>query len=407
MTATRPPLDTGWLHHAATDLTRAHTAVLAEADLAETEAWRLAELGFGGEAATAALATLTDLAGQTRAPSQKIIQVAGVLETTASLQSVLDEAILRVTALADVVLGYSTFAHIVLSQLNALGHALDWACAREIDALCTAPLEPAPKSWAQLPEMHPDAVHELLLPDAPPHVVQLAEDHPDLRLLELPDGGLVAAVGDIDSADTVTTFVAGVGSSDAASWSTQIDSTRALTRASGKDAAGIVWLGYRAPEDLLHGVAKAPARKGGAALAEFQRELARRNPGQRRVVLGYSYGSVVAGQAAASSEGLYADDLVLLGSPGVGVNHVSELQLIGDAPQVHAATAPGDPIALPTGPMAGVHGPDPTHRFFGAEVWDLDSLGNHSSYWENPDDDLSKDTEFLREFHRRIAQRRE
>lgn len=145
-----------------------------------------------------------------------------------------------------------------------------------------------------------------------------------------------------------------------------------------------MWLGYQAPESLPHALRAGPARHAAVELREFQAELARRNPTQQRTVIGYSYGSVVAGAAASTSGGLFADDLILLGSPGVGVDHVDQFNLIGAEPQVHAVINPNDPIALAATTRDGIHGKDPTSPDFGARVWSGDPHGDHSSYWEDP-----------------------
>ena len=66
--------------------------------------------------------------------------------------------------------------------------------------------------------------------------------------------------------------------------------------------------------------------------------------GPYRTLLAHRYGSVLAGHAA--KQGLAADDLVLLGSPGVDADHAGDLASI---PKGHAwvVRAPDDPIRLP------------------------------------------------------------
>ena len=95
--------------------------------------------------------------------------------------------------------------------------------------------------------------------------------------------------------------------------------------------------------------------------------------------MGYSYGSVVTGHAA--KEDKIADDVVLVGSPGAGVSHSSELH-----GRIWAATNAHDPIAIATGPHGGIHGPDPTTDAFGATpLPGADDLpGDHGTYWEDP-----------------------
>lgn len=369
----------------------------------------LAGTEFAGSAAEAALRSLAVAAEEYRGPALMIAGVVDTLGTAAELQRRLDEVTLVVVAALDRVTAFSPSGQLLLNSLRAMGQALDMACARQIDALCGESLPAPDQGWADFPAEPIDAIHEYLLLSAPEHVVELVHRHPDLRLLETPEGGLVAAVGDLTAAESVTTFVAGVSSSDPAGWSRQIDHTRSLAAAAG--GAGVVWLGYLAPPYVPAGIDPRPATAGGAALAEFQRELARRYPEQHRVVVGYSYGSVVAGAAASEENGgLAADDLVLVGSPGVGVNQAADLVLDSADPQVHAATAAGDPIALSTTPLGGVHGPDPAGRGFGAQVWELPGWGDHGSYFRGPAPESGEtpgpgDTEFLREFSRVIPGR--
>ncbi|AGF73538.1 alpha/beta hydrolase [Corynebacterium halotolerans] len=372
------------LRSAAGALTHSATVLTGDTDARHRDWDRLPASGFTGEAAVEAVARLHELTTPLSLPPRQMELVARVLAVTATLREELDATADRALAVAEQVSGASPTVDALLRDLAALGELLDWACARRIDALCTpVPAEP-PRRLSDLPDLPVDAVHELMLLDAPPHVVELARQHPDLRLLEASDGRLVAAVGDLESADSVATFVAGTGSSDPSGWTTHIDRTRALTSATG--GAGVVWLGYTAPEQVPHALARQPAHRAGAELRRFQAELAQRFPDQQRIVVGYSYGSVVAGAAADAGEsGLHADELVLVGSPGVGATHAGQLHLLGDSPGVHAVTNGADPIGLVATPRTGVHGVDPTSERFGAQVWEADPRGDHASYWDDPD----------------------
>lgn len=110
-------------------------------------------------------------------------------------------------------------------------------------------------------------------------------------------------------------------------------------------------------------------------LQKFQTALQSRNPDQRKVVIGYSYGSTVAGKAASSSE-LDVDALVLVGSPSAGVSHSSQLGAL-----VYAVTGTADPIGFAGTQYDSIHGTDPTSALFGATVWG--SKSNHSGYWSD------------------------
>lgn len=370
-----------------------HSARLLTSDagqLWEQAAWvsrgwsQFHDAGFHGEGAEAAIARLGRLSAGLDTPPSQMVRVADVLNTTASLQEQLDRMQERVLGAIGLVSERDPEIQRTLTSLRMLGQALDWACARQIGVLCAeeaATMDPGER-LADLPDLPIDAVHELRLLTAPPAVRELADAHPDLRLLETSDGRLVAAIGDIDSAESVTTVVAGVSSSDPAGWATQVTRARAVAGATG--GAAVLWLGYPAPSSATRALNPAAARAAGPHLRDFQEELARRHPSQQRIVVGYSYGSVVVGNAAGSEAGLHADDVVLVGSPGAGVSDASHLNLHGDAPRVHAMTNPGDVVGWASGPHGGVHGRDPTSPGFGADVWPGNPGGDHSSYWEDP-----------------------
>lgn len=190
--------------------------------------------------------------------------------------------------------------------------------------------------------------------------------------------GPVVTVGDVESADEVITLVSGVGSSNADA----LTRTEAWARATAADAAAhgrnvavVAWHGYSAPGDLPGAISRAPAKEGATALREHQRQLRERNPDAKLQVVGYSYGSVVVGEAAAKgSEGLTADEVRFWGSPGVHAQHAEDLKLIAPpdgSPDGHNSHSeiinehvPGDMIRLATTPGFGVHGKDPASPDF-------------------------------------------
>jgi pimeloyl-ACP methyl ester carboxylesterase len=106
-------------------------------------------------------------------------------------------------------------------------------------------------------------------------------------------------------------------------------------------------------------------------------------PGVHVTVLAHSYGSVVAGLAA-RDVGLAAHELVVLGSPGLGVETAEQLMLMPGG-RVWAAQARDDPVTwiprLEDHPLH-IHGPSPTARQFGAYVFAVSGMG-HSSYFED------------------------
>lgn len=343
--------------------------------------WNQVAVGTGGAGFATGFARLDRLQLPVPAVAAQMLQVGLVLQQTAELLRPWEDMAARLLPVLEFLGEYSPAVALLLRQISAAGELIDFMCAQEIAALCTG-LAPAPeRDLADFDGLAATAIHELQLSQAPVEVRELAEQHPDLMLLEVAPGTLVAAIGDIDSADSVTTVAAGVGSNDPTRWHTQVERTRAVAQATGGSA--VMWLGYQAPDSLPAAISTGPATQAGSRLRDFQAELTLRNPEQHRVVIGYSYGSVVVGEAAArNGPGLAADDVVLVGSPGVGARRAEDLQLSGTDPGVHAVTGTRDPIGLAAGAMTGVHGVDPTSPLFGAKVWDSDS--DHSDYWHDP-----------------------
>lgn len=205
-------------------------------------------------------------------------------------------------------------------------------------------------------------------------------------------GRLIVSWGNPDTANITVTNVSGLTSGlDAAHG--DLERARALWRqadatSGGKSIASITWLGYEAPQldpglfDPARSVAfEGAAAKGGLALAAFTDGLrASREPSStaRHVVIGHSYGSLTTSRGAGLRPGKFADELIFVGSPGVGVDHASELGV--NPKHVWVGEAGGDPVAA-----LGRFEADPGHDSFGArpfpvgrEVW----TAAHSCYWD-------------------------
>ena len=344
--------------------------------------WRALSLGGpAGDAARTSLASYTDWL----APSlHQMEHVAATLDRHANLQARREELEDRIIAFLGEIDEYNvaaaSAAGLLLSQVRALGDSLDWLCSQEIDALCTPAGVSPPVRFEEFSDLPVDTIHEINLAQANEHVAQLATKNPDMKVLEASDGRLVAMVDPGEFRTTpasLTTFVEGVHSSDPETWQRAVDRGRNLAKASGGPT--VVWLGYQAPSSLPRAIHADPARTAGQELVRFQRALGARYPQAKRTVVGYSYGSVVTGHAA--KEDKIADDVVLVGSPGTGTSHSSELH-----GRIWAATNAHDPIAIATGPHGGIHGPDPTTDAFGATpLPGADGLpGDHGTYWEDP-----------------------
>jgi len=161
----------------------------------------------------------------------------------------------------------------------------------------------------------------------------LAAD-PRRMLLEVTDDGrAVVADGDPDRAARVVTLVPGTGSSLATIGDTATRATAVCAAASAEDAAGrdadvtpcvgIAWQGYDAPDTVLE-AARSPGLASAHA-AELRGLAAGLDAVDRldgtdapHTAVGYSFGSVVLGDAAAGPEGLAVDRMLHVGSPGMG-----------------------------------------------------------------------------------------
>ena len=91
-------------------------------------------------------------------------------------------------------------------------------------------------------------------------------------------------------------------------------------------------------------------------------------------IVGHSYGSVVLGRAL-RDRGLQIDDVVAVGSPGMGVNDADDL---GDGfDRIWAGRAHGDPV-----PSLPGHGEDPHDVGFGSTRFHTGDISGHSSYFQ-------------------------
>lgn len=216
--------------------------------------------------------------------------------------------------------------------------------------------------------------------------------HPPAYLLAFDlhgTGRLIVSWGDPDTADITATYVPGLNS-ELGGFAGDIDRARVLWQqcqatAGGKQIASIAWLGYDAPQ--LEHVLKpgqtvagdAAAERGGASLAAFTDGLrASRAAESRHVVIGHSYGSLVTGKAAVLRPGRLADELIFVGSPGVGVRRAADLRV--DPAHVWVGEDPNDLVTT-----LGRFTEDPGSRAFGAQSFPVGRHlmhEAHSSYWD-------------------------
>jgi hypothetical protein len=156
------------------------------------------------------------------------------------------------------------------------------------------------------------------------------------------------------------------------------------------------WYGYDAPATPLAASSSTNAIAAAQPLRdnEYGKRVTHEGPGPSEITdIGHSFGTLPVALAAKDSwvpdgealdnalatalaktlldgEPLAADRLVLLASPGVGVDNVTKLRLRGVDPadmgtRVYAATLPYDPI---TATPRMIHGRKPVDRRFGAQI---------------------------------------
>ncbi|MFE5582481.1 alpha/beta hydrolase [Kitasatospora sp. NPDC056531] len=238
--------------------------------------------------------------------------------------------------------------------------------------------------------------------------------NPPLLLLGIGDQGQGRAIiswGDPDKAKNVSSLVpglnstlAGVGGGDAKTAKRIYDSAVKSANDNLEPApsiASVFWLGYDAPQlDGPSVLMKDRAVEGGAAYNQFLAGLRATHEGAPAHVTaqGHSYGSLVVGQATQHPGGLAADDIILVGSPGVGVDKASQLGVGAD--HVYVGTAKNDPVAAAPAPGMFVpgwaayeaitnpdglwHGTDPASQGFGAQrfsVADGTITDSHDNYF--------------------------
>ncbi|MFF1915678.1 alpha/beta hydrolase [Streptomyces sp. NPDC058239] len=275
---------------------------------------------------------------------------------------------------------------------------------------------------------------------------QLREGHkpggPPMYLLGIGDEGngrAIVSFGNPDTARNVSAYVPGLNTSLDEGFAKD-DLKRARdtaigTRIHDSSSAAIVWLGYDAPQSpdgmgSLDVMGDERAEKGGRAFNGFMSGLSvtNENKDPHLTAIGHSYGSRTVGAAAQQGGGIPGvDDIVLVGSPGVGVNRAEDLGVGKDHVFVGAAehdvvtklpskqqSAAGVVGLIAAGPAAAYvagdiadqgdddlwFGKDPASESFGARRFQVDegprlisgegvSLDAHSHYFDPRRDSVS------------------
>lgn len=226
------------------------------------------------------------------------------------------------------------------------------------------------------------------------------------------DGRVVEVFGDLDEAANIGVVVPGI-TNDRSNFSDGEGGFRASARnvydrsleLNVESVATIAWLGYDTP-DGPGAVIKRAANQGRDDLIHFVEGMDALSGNRHISVIGHSYGSLLTGVAA--KEGLAANEVVFVGSPGTGLGHANEAKLKPGG-VVWAGLAHADPIgagvdlsefATPDKQLRRTleqlidslggehsikelhHGMNPAHEDFGAIEFHTDGATGHSEYFE-------------------------
>ncbi|WP_131333586.1 alpha/beta hydrolase [Schaalia vaccimaxillae] len=228
------------------------------------------------------------------------------------------------------------------------------------------------------------------------------------------------AVGDVDSAKHVATFVPGMTTNvtdSLAAYTTDMVRLRKATAdniygVSRSDVGTIAWLGYDAPQSVLSAAMTQKAHAGANSLTPFLEGMnaSRTTSGTdpHLTLLGHSYGSTTSGFAMSQMDADVVDDFIMFGSPGSGVQSVSEYAI--DQGSVFVSGVPEGDWVQGVGPDAAF-GINPM-RLEGVEHLSNDATGsanyqdfgfdpfrNHSTY-------LDDDTQTLYDISKVVGGRR-
>ncbi|WP_045743304.1 alpha/beta hydrolase [Actinoplanes rectilineatus] len=255
----------------------------------------------------------------------------------------------------------------------------------------------SPAAAADLTARYPQIVGNL---DGAPLALRYAANRdparPGRQILALDrrgDGMIATVLGDLETADRVAILIPGVDTTlanfdtglggvlrRAPSWQAEQLFAQIRRADPGARVAVIAWLGYDTPEGVRREALREDrAASGAPVLEKLVDGLVTGHPDRAIVVVGHSYGSIVAGHAAARLS-RQVTDIVAIGSPGMGVPDRSAL---GTAARVWAGSAPDDwTRRLPGVRIMGVgHGRQPAEPDFGALTLPCDDVTGHDGYY--------------------------
>lgn len=367
-----PALDAAELAAAARALRAASLNARARAAHAPHSRETILATGFAGPAADAAAVRLTAYGDALDASAAQLAAAAGLLESASQAQAALDAAAFAA----------GKFAHRRLVMwLNAMSMLLDVKLAQALRLLGGREQDYDPLFANPGEDLHSlHARHAATVPAATLAEVEAAGG----VILEAGPASTTVMVGasfeDLIAPERVITMVAGATTGKPEQLAHELEKARGISAHTG--APVVVWQGYVPPRRVSTAISPAPANAGADDLSMFQAALEERFPDAQKTVVAHSYGTLLATKAAAE-HGLLADDLWLLGSPGVAGAHASDLSLAGEHSTVHVVDAHLDPILLLRhGPHAAV-GTSPSHESWGADehIW---VRGHHSDHFTDP-----------------------
>ncbi|MER7670406.1 alpha/beta hydrolase [Kitasatospora sp. NPDC096128] len=222
-------------------------------------------------------------------------------------------------------------------------------------------------------------------------------------------GRAVLSYGNPDTATDISAYVPGITTTMDSLGPGENDGTNEAENglnlyraASGRAPAGhsvasVVWLGYDPPGMDLGAASTKAGKDGAPAYANFLSGVRASHEGSRCphvTAVGHSYGSYLVGQATRlatrpGSHDVPPDDVVFIGSPGVGVDKAADLGI--PAGHVWVGAADNDvvthaPSKFSLDPDERWYGRDPSSKRFGANRFTVDdwSRGNpvdaHTKY---------------------------
>lgn len=161
-------------------------------------------------------------------------------------------------------------------------------------------------------------------------------------------GHAIIAINNPDKADNVITYVPGT-TARLGSISGDIDRSDAMVQSAnnasrGQTTSSITWVGYDAPQSIVGDAwSDHYAKDAETKLHNFETGLRTTHVGtpSRNTIIEHSYGSTTVGYTM-RDKGLPVDNVIFVGSPGVGVEHASDLGI--DPSHVYAGLADNDPI---------------------------------------------------------------